>query len=50
MSTRTLLRIKEREVHPIGCDGKGGIIDAADGRIELVELLVCECGSPESKE
>lgn len=39
---------EEREAHPVGCDENGGIIDAADERIEPVELLARNCGSPES--
>ena len=38
---------EELEVHPAGCDEKGGIIDAADERIEPVVLLArdCECSA-----
>ncbi len=31
---------EEGKVHPIGCNEKGGLINAADERIELFELLV----------
>lgn len=39
---------KKRKVYPIGYDEKGGIIDTTNKGIELIELLVCRCGSPES--
>ncbi len=39
---------EEGKVHPIGCNERGGLINAADERIELFELLVDKCGSPES--
>ena len=37
---------QEREVYPVGYDEKGVLINAADERIKLIELLVDECGSP----
>ena len=43
------LACEKRKVHPVGCDEKGGILDTTDEGIELVKLLVCRCGSPESK-
>ena len=42
------LACEKWKVHSIGCDEKGGIIDTTDEGIELVELLVCKRGSPES--
>ena len=42
------LACEKRKVHPIAYDRNGGIIDTTDEGIELVELLVCKCGSPES--
>lgn len=33
------------EVHPVGCDKKGGIIDAANEQIKFIELLIYKCGS-----
>jgi len=47
-STALYFASKEREVHPVRCDEKGGIIDAADERIEPFELLLRKRGSPES--
>lgn len=31
---------EEREVHPVGCDEEGGITNAANERIEPIELFV----------
>ena len=33
---------EEREVHPVGCNEEGGIIDGAEERIEPIKLLVRE--------
>ena len=42
------LACQEREVHPVSCDEKGVLVNAADKRIKLIELLVGKCGLPES--
>lgn len=42
------LACEKRKVYLIGYDEKRGIIDTTDEGIELVELLVYKCGSPDS--
>lgn len=39
---------EKREVYLVSCDKKRVVINGADERFELVELLICECGSPKS--
>ena len=48
-STALYFAREEREVHSVGCDEEGGIIDGANERIEPTQLLVRERGPPKSK-
>ena len=46
--TALYLAGEERKIHPVGRDEKGVFKDAANERIELLELLVSKRGPPES--